>query len=300
VVSLTPRGVCRRLALFSAGYRGGFGNSVTHFGLSSYHVWIKPVKKEVKTVFRQLRGLLPFVGEFLVFRRLLRATGRRTKAYWRDLYPCLLDKTKETGFDRHYVYHTAWAARVLAETRPARHVDISSSLYFVSLVSAFIPIEFFDFRPAALHLRDLGVSTGDLMNLPFRDRSVASISCMHVVEHVGLGRYGEPLDPDGDLKAMHELQRVVAPGGALLLVVPVGRPRIQFNAHRVYAIGDICSALSELTLWQFALVPEHPKNGGLIIDAAPQLVERETYGCGCFWFTRKPELGHGLRGPKDA
>jgi len=47
---------------------------------------------------------------------------------------------------------------------------------------------------------------------------------MNVVEHVGLGRYGEPLDPEGDIKAMRELRRVLAPGGSLLFVVPVGRP----------------------------------------------------------------------------
>jgi hypothetical protein len=57
---------------------------------------------------------------------------------------------------------------------------------------------------------------------------------MHVIEHIGLGRYGEALDPDGDLKAIRELVRVLAAGGNLLVVVPVGRPRIQFNAHRIY------------------------------------------------------------------
>ncbi len=46
-------------------------------------------------------------------------------------------------------------------------------------------------------------------------------SCMHTIEHIGLGRYGDPLDAVGDQTALSELQRVVAPGGSLLIVVPV-------------------------------------------------------------------------------
>jgi SAM-dependent methyltransferase len=164
-------------------------------------------------------------------------------------------------------------------------VDISSSLYFCSLVSAFVPVAFYDYRPASLGLSHLTSDRADLMALPFADQSVESLSCMHVVEHIGLGRYGDPIDPGGDLKAMAELQRVLAPGGSLLFVVPVGHPRVIFNAHRIYSHGQIVSAFSELTLMSFALVPDHP-SVELILDAPAEMADKQDYGCGCFCFTR--------------
>ncbi|MGA2030503.1 MAG: DUF268 domain-containing protein, partial [Verrucomicrobiota bacterium] len=77
------------------------------------------------------------------------------------------------------------------------------------MVSAFVPVKFYDYRPADLHLDNLACEHADLQALPFADCGIQSISCMHVVEHVGLGRYGDPLDPNGDLKAMNELERVL-------------------------------------------------------------------------------------------
>ena len=77
---------------------------------------------------------------------------------------------------------------------------------------------------------------------------------MHVVEHIGLGRYGDPVDYDGDLKAIAELQRVLAPGGNLFFVVPVGQPRIMFNAHRVYSLRtDFVEAFNTFELKEFSL-----------------------------------------------
>jgi SAM-dependent methyltransferase len=116
---------------------------------------------------------------------------------------------------------------------PAKHIDISGTLPFFFILSAFMPVEFYDFRTAPLHLSQLKCGSTDLTALHFSTGSVQSLSCMHTVEHVGLGRYGDPIDPDGDLKAIRELKRVLAPGGNLLFVVPVGKPSVVFNAHRI-------------------------------------------------------------------
>lgn len=53
-------------------------------------------------------------------------------------------------------------------------------------------------------------------------------------EHDGLGRYGDPLNPDGDLIAMARMKDVVKPNGLLFLAVPVGCDALVWNAHRVY------------------------------------------------------------------
>lgn len=228
-----------------------------------------------------------FRRDFAIFGSLQRfSSSDHPLVRWQDRRPCLGDRTAATSFDRHYVYHTAWAARVVRRLAPAEHVDIGSSLYFAGVASAFVAMRIYDYRPAQLRLDNLHSGAADLLALPFADGSIPSLSCMHVVEHVGLGRYGDPLDPDGDLKALAELQRVVAPGGVLLLVVPIGRPRIEFNAHRVYSRSMIEEHFSGWRLEEFALIPERAEQGGLVIDPSIELVAAQHYGCGCFLWWR--------------
>jgi len=218
---------------------------------------------------------------------LLERSGRPFPMRADEILPCLDDRSSQTPFDPHYTYHPAWAARVLARTRPAKHVDISSILCFGAIVSAFIPVDFYDFRPAPLRLKNFSSAALDLTRLGFPDNSVVSLSSMHVIEHVGLGRYGEPLDPDGDLKAIRELCRVLAPGGNLMVAVPVGRTRIQYNAHRIYDDAEFRDYFAGLNLMEFALIPDGDVPIGLIYDAPRDLVNAQEYGCGCYWF-RKP------------
>ena len=106
---------------------------------------------------------------------------------------------------------------------------------------------------------------------------------MHVVEHVGLGRYNDPIDPDGDLKAMAELQRVLSKGGNLLFAVPIGKPKVVFNAHRIYGYEQVMNAFHDLSLQQFALIPDE---GGLIGQATEIMANDQKYGCGLFHFTK--------------
>lgn len=241
----------------------------------------------LKNIARKIRGILrqiKFVFDYVEFRKL--ANDGRFFIEWKDRYPCLDDKTKTTGFDRHYLYHPAWAARVLAETKPAEHIDISSTLGFATMLSAFIPVRFYDFRPADVRLSNLNSVAGNIVDLPFENNSVPSMSCMHVVEHIGLGRYGDPMDPDGDLKAISELTRVLAIEGNLLFVVPVGKPKVMFNAHRIYSYEQVLDYFAGLKLVSFALISERQEDGGLDFEATGDEVATQEYGCGCFWFTK--------------
>ena len=229
-----------------------------------------------------------FEADFARYAAMSRAAGDRFEITRDDCIPCTDDDTAGTNFDRHYVYHTAWAARLLARLHPAEHVDIGSSLYFASIASAFVPVRHYDYRPADVRLPNLACARADLTDLPFENASIPSLSCMHVVEHVGLGRYGDPLDPDGDVAAMNELARVLAPGGHLLFVVPVGAPRVQFNAHRIYAYDQVRDSFPDLDLLEFSLVPDRadPDGSALVVNATKAQSDRQRYGCGCFWFRR--------------
>jgi hypothetical protein len=110
---------------------------------------------------------------------------------------------------------------------------------------------------------------------------------MHTIEHVGLGRYGDPIDPDGDIKAAVELARVVKKGGSLIFVTPVGKSKIYFNAHRIYSYDQVLALFPSLELREFSLVPDDFKKSGLIKNADKTLVKDQSYACGCFWFVKK-------------
>lgn len=237
------------------------------------------MKKIVSKLFQFLRYCISFVN----FNKEIKKSGQRPRY---SFYPCLKDYTTTTAFDRHYIYHTAWAARKVKEINPPFHVDISSSLYFSSILSAFIPVRFYDFRPADLKLSGLTSKHANLTNLHFKSNSIKSLSCMHTVEHVGLGRYGDPIDPEGDLKAINELKRVLSKGGDLLFVVPIGKPKIVFNAHRIYSKGQILKYFTGLELKEFVLIPEKALDGGLVTNPSNRLLRKQNYACGCFWFKK--------------
>lgn len=227
-----------------------------------------------------------FIGDFLTFKKLSGRSGRRFSTRWKDRYLCLKDKKAQHDVEPHYTYHPAWAARVVAKINPEVHIDISSHLSFCTIVSAFVPVKFYEYRKTNLTLDNLTSEAADLLHLPFENESIHSISCMHVVEHIGLGRYGDTLDPDGDLKAIAELKRVLAIGGSLLLVVPIGKPAIFFNAHRIYSYEQIMSYFEELDLEEFSLITEDNERGGLLRHATGEMADQEIYGCGCFWFKK--------------
>ncbi|MDB5280531.1 MAG: hypothetical protein JWR61_5486 [Ferruginibacter sp.] len=238
----------------------------------------------LKTAWDNISKLGLFRQDFNKF-KLTRGNGKeRFVTEWKERVPYLSDNTAETPVDYHYIYHPAWAARIVAKINPVFHVDISSKLDFSTIVSAFIPVKFYDYRPANLSLKNLDSAKGDLMSLPFEDNSLFSVSCMHTVEHIGLGRYGDLIDYDGDLKAIKELIRVTQSGGNIIFVTPVGQPKIIFNAHRIYSYQQILEYFSACNLEEFSLITD---NGEFITDANPEMVATQQYGCGCFWLKKK-------------
>jgi len=236
-----------------------------------------------------LAGFIPYLLDYFRFQKNRKALAdTRFKVELTELYPCLNDNTGKTPFDAHYIYHPAWAARILAKTEPEEHVDISSSLSFVTLISSFIKVRFYDYRPAELKLTNLSSGAVDIVALPFADGSISSLSCMHVVEHIGLGRYGDPIYSKGDLLAVMELKRVLKPGGDLLFVVPVGGDaKIMYNAHRIYTYDLVLEMYADFELMDFSVVSDAEGYvNDYISPASKEDSDNCTYGCGCFWFRK--------------
>lgn len=166
-----------------------------------------------------------------------------------DWYPCLTDKTATTPLDPVYFYQDAWAARKIFENKPKHHYDVGSSAKTIAIISQFVPTTMVDIRPVELQLENLYFQQGSILDLPFEDNSIDSISSLCVVEHIGLGRYGDPLDPLGSEKAIAELVRVTKPGGYIYFSVPVEmESKVYFNGHRSFSKQYLMSLFAGCTI----------------------------------------------------
>lgn len=154
---------------------------------------------------------------------------------WQELVPCLTDRTIQTPLEPIYFFQDTWAAGKVFQLNPKHHYDVGSSAMTIGILSQFVPVTMIDIRPLSLSLKGLFFREGSILSLPFDDNSIESLSSLCVVEHIGLGRYGDPIDPLGSEKAIKELQRVLAPGGNLFISVPIDSKNcVQFNAHRTF------------------------------------------------------------------
>jgi SAM-dependent methyltransferase len=237
---------------------------------------------------RRAVGAVP--GFYRFFRSYIRykQSGGSLPVPLSDLYPQVHDDTPQTPFDPHYLFQSNWAMREILRSGATEHVDVGSQVDFVTHLSAMLPVKFIDIRPLKVELEGLTCLSGSLLTLPFPDLSQSSVSCLHVIEHVGLGRYGDPLDPSGSERASAELSRILAPDGKLYVSTPIGRPRVCFNAHRVRTPGQVVELFRDLTLVQFSAVDD---NRVFVRDARLEMYDHAEYACGLFIF-RRPSRAH--------
>lgn len=229
-----------------------------------------------------IRGLLAYPGyvkDWQAYARLPGAESLRTA----NAFPQLHDRTGTTGIDSHYFFTNGWAMRRIVAHAPLQHVDVGSQTMFVNLLGAVVPTTFVDYRPLEADIEGLTNCCGDILNLPFADGSIKSLSCLYVAEHIGLGRYGDLLNPRGTQQAAAELQRVLAIGGNLYFALPVGKPRVCFNAHRIHAPEMLLEYFSGLDLVEFSGVHD---DGRYVEDVSLNEFANSHYACAMFLFKK--------------
>lgn len=235
-----------------------------------------------------IRRTLKWVSSYAQYWRDWRAYQRMQGAEplsFQDRYPCLTERDSTNAVDPHYFYQAVWAGKLIAQQETRAHVDVASDCRMVGMLTCFTQVTFIDIRPLDVEIEGLATILGDIRFLPLTDGSVPSLSCLNVAEHVGLGRYGDPLDPYGTVRAAAELSRVLAPGGSLYFSLPVGRSRVQFNAHRIHTPQQILNYFADLELRGYSVVDD---NGRFIQRADPAAFEQARYALGLFWL-RKPD-----------
>lgn len=225
---------------------------------------------------RRLRSALRFVNGIREFERQGGRVDRRQ--------PMLDDASDAAGAATgHYFHQDLLVATRIHRAAPRRHLDVGSRVDgFVAHVASFRPIEVVDIRPLQpLVHANISFRQADLMDGVGVEEGICdSLSCLHALEHFGLGRYGDPLDPKGHLKGFANLCRLLEPGGTLYLSVPIGTSAVHFNAHRVF---EPCEPLhwaeGLLQLMAFDYVDDA---GDLHLGEDPSKTPTLRYGCGIY------------------
>lgn len=241
--------------------------------------------------FRSLRALPGYRRDLEALKRQLAASDDPFPLG--KLYPCLEDRFAASGSaDTVYFHQDLLVARRVHRNAPRRHVDVGSRIDgFVAHVASFRPIEVLDIRPLESTIPNVTFAQADLMQPlgPQWLNSCDSVSCLHALEHFGLGRYGDPIHAEGHRTGFENLVRMLETGGKLYLSVPIGPRRIEFNAHRVFGIADVLGMIGEsLRLDHFSCIDDaNVVHEGVTLT--PELVAQNcgcTLGCGIFELTK--------------
>jgi len=241
----------------------------------------------------KISDLIKFIKDFKKYNRLHKELKRGNfPINTMNLFPRTKDYRSSSGTVKgDYFFQDLIVAKKIFESGVTEHIDIGSRIDgFIAHISIFLKkVIVLDIRPNIDKLFNIEFTQEDATNLAgISDNSVLSISSLHAIEHFGLGRYGDPVNPNADIDAMAAMKRTLCNGGTLYFSVPIGVERLQYNAHRVYSPSTIIKYFEGLTCKEFIAI--NP-NGELQQDLT--LNDTDTYnswtkgyGCGIFIFTK--------------
>jgi hypothetical protein len=211
------------------------------------------------------RSIIKYVQDF---RRFRKALGSSKEWPLGDSWPIINEWHQAGGVaNGAYFHQDLWAARKIFERNPSRHIDVGSRIDgFVAHVACFREIEVYDIRPMSGPARNITFVQRDLTKSAEHD-VCDSLSSLHVIEHFGLGRYGDDVDPWGYKTGFMRISRLLRPGGNFYFSVPLGPQRVEFNAHRVFGLRHLLSLIDEngFDIIEFSFV----NDAGDLIENAP-------------------------------
>ena len=231
-------------------------------------------------------GNIKRIPRYLADRRRWRSRGGDITS----TFPIVSDYRDNAGIaSGHYFHQDLLVASLIYSNAPQRHVDIGSRIDgFVAHVAAFRRIEVVDIRPISLGAhQNISFVQADVMQ-PFNLGGVDSVSCLHALEHFGLGRYGDSIDPEGHLKGFANIVNLLKSGGDLYISFPIGRiDEVHYNAHRVFnprSIFEWEPTKACLDLVRFDYVDDF---GDLHTEADVSSAGDLSYGCGIYTFRKR-------------
>jgi len=246
--------------------------------------------KNAVELFTSLRGMWFYYNDYY---KIKKQKGEDSKFYFGRKYPIIKDRFSQSGvMNGHYFHQDLYVARRIFTNNPVRHLDIGSRTDgFVAHVAVFRKIEIMDIRDQKSKVRNITFRKADLMQLPDdMINAFDSVSSLHAIEHFGLGRYGDPIDYFGYLKAIENITRILKPGGKFYFSVPIGSQRIEFNAHRVFSVSYLLDLFSEnFILDSFSYIDD---KGDFFEEVTLDQSEIDRnwgckYGCGIFELSKR-------------
>lgn len=196
--------------------------------------------------------------------------------------------------DEHYFLQDIYFARKIIHENPHMHYDIGSRIdgFIGHLLGGGIEVTLLDIRPFDIQVDGLAFIKTDATELKeIADNSLTSLSSLHAIEHFGLGRYGDIVDPYAWVKALKSVQEKIAVGGYFYLGLPVGKEdRVCFNAHRIFKPGTIVEQLNKMQLCSYAYIHDYK-----IIKADINDEVEGDFDCGLFVFKKKDDIFGNVR-----
>ncbi len=201
---------------------------------------------------------------------------------------CAMDRLGQAGTVTQSFWEDLWAARHIYEKKPAMHYDIGSRIdSFISHLLTFgQKVTLIDVRPLGY---DIGVDfiQADAANLDgIEDGTIESLSALCSLEHIGLGRYGDKIDPEGCFKCFDSIQKKMMAGGDIYISVPIGREHVEFNAHRVFRAETIKNAFDKCKLVEFSITDGNRIYTDVDLHKYDAEPDRGWKICGFFHFQR--------------
>ncbi len=241
--------------------------------------------------FTFIKKMPAFLQEYTTIRR--QAALSREAFPFGKIYPCLQEKEQQSGvLAEHYFYQDLYVARKIFENKPEKHVDVGSRVDgFVAHAASFREIEVLDVRDLHIAIPTIRFTRADLSAKNFSLSDYCdSLSCLHALEHFGLGRYGDPINYEGHLPGWKNMASMLKKNGKFYFSVPIGEQRIEFNAHRVFSLSYLLKLFEQYyRIDSFAYISD---GGEFIANAALDAAAINNnfgchYGCGIFELTKR-------------